>query len=204
MTDFSAALGARRQAQGARPPPQAGVINPPEGDAPTAATVIASQEAAQGALFGAVRTAPSPAALGLVATPAQAQNTEEPEPWEVPHDEARAGPPAQAGDPTPMLLADPWQAATLYVGCCPVNEGAVWLDKWLAPLLEDAAKALNVGHYLFADYGKGKATVAGMLVQKLKTEKPPLVLIIDPRMPCADVALEILGPYYPRRVQKLG
>jgi hypothetical protein len=93
-------------------------------------------------------------------------------------------------------------ASTLFVGCLPAGEGFDHLDNWLAPLLAQAAESMGVDHYTQADYGKGKAALLALIVHKAKAGDLPTALVVDPRSPSDDLAIEILRPHYGRVIQR--
>ena len=150
--------------------------------------------------FVGAAPAPAPAAADQAAAAAQPDLFAFP-----PSDEEMAAHYVETGT-TPPTAADlaPRPAATLYVGCMPVGEHFVMLEDWIAPLMEEAAQSTGVTYYAQADFGKGKAALAALIVHKSKVQRLPEALVVDPRLPSADVALEILRPLYSRKVLKLG
>ena len=77
------------------------------------------------------------------------------------------------------------------------------LDMWIAPLQAEAAQSMGVDYYAQAEYGKGKSALAALIVHKAKMGLP-LVMVVDPRLPASDVALEILRPLYQRVIVRFG
>jgi hypothetical protein len=86
----------------------------------------------------------------------------------------------------------------------PAGESYVLLEDWLAPLMAEAASIVGVDYYAQAEYGKGKAALGALLIHKLKAEPLPAALVVDPRLPVADVALDVLRPVYQRKILKIG
>lgn len=117
--------------------------------------------------------------------------------------EYHAKEPPKPEQPT-SKMSDPFALPTIYVGCLPVNENFVLLDHWLAPLQAEAALTLGVEYYAQAEYGKGKTALAALIIHKAKVEGVPPVLVVDPRLPASETALEILRPKYPRIVMRIG
>jgi hypothetical protein len=114
--------------------------------------------------------------------------------------------PAPVTPPRPPeldMVLDPLQLSTLYVGCLPCNEAYTMLDMWIAPLQAEAAQSMGVDYYAQAEYGKGKSALAALIVHKAKLGLP-LVMVVDPRLPASDVALEILRPLYQRVIVRFG
>lgn len=101
-------------------------------------------------------------------------------------------------------INDQFALYTLYVGCLPVNENFVLLDHWLAPLLDEAAQALGVDYYAQAGFGQGKASLAALVLHKIKSEGIPPVMVVDPRLPASETVLEILRSRYTRLVMRIG
>lgn len=93
-------------------------------------------------------------------------------------------------------------ASTLFIGCLPSGEGYDHLDNWLAPLLAQAAETMGVDHYTQADFGKGKAALLALIVHRAKAGDLPTAMVVDPRSPSADLAVEILRPHYGRVIQR--
>lgn len=95
-----------------------------------------------------------------------------------------------------------YRNSTLYVGCMPSGQQFTHLDNWLAPLLAQAAETMGVDHYTQADFGKGKAALLALIVHKVKSGDVPNSLVVDPRSPSADLAVEILRPHYGHVIQR--
>lgn len=169
---------------------------------------LAQKKRAQGLDAGSVNP-PEAKAVEPPKPVAQPQQTQ-PEPQQVlfpPSDaemaEYYAANPPKPQEPT-SKMSDPFAMPTIYVGCLPVNENFVLLDHWLAPLQSEAAQTLGVEYYAQAEYGKGKTALAALIIHKAKVEGVPPVLVVDPRLPASETALEILRPKYARIVMRIG
>jgi hypothetical protein len=179
-------LAKKRKAQGLD---DVGAINPPDGAAQPAAAVAAPTTSevsdAQPDLFGLQqRTSFPPSEAEAAQFAAQIE--------------------PQLQTPTSSKINDPFALATLYVGCLPVNENFLLLDQWLAPLVAEAAQSMGVDYYAQAEYGKGKTALGALIGHKVKVDGVPPVLVVDPRLPASDVALEVLRPLYKRIVMRIG
>lgn len=172
-------LAKKKQAQGLT---DVGAVNPPDGSKAEAAAppTPAPAPAPQGDLFGLQK--------------ADAFPPDDPTTEYLPQ--------VQTKDSS--KINDPFALPTLYVGCLPCNENFMLLDQWLAPLMSEAAQTCGVDYYAQAEYGKGKTALAALIVHKVKASGIPPVLVVDPRLPASDVALEILRPLYQRIVMKIG
>lgn len=176
--DVMEILAKKKQTQGVG---DAGAINPPQvaTHAPVAAPPPAPQAEPQQDLFGAKADTSFPPA----------------------DDYADILPTLPSKDSS--VIHDPFALPTLYIGCLPCNESFMLLDQWIAPLVAEAAQTMGVDYYAQAEYGKGKTALGALIIHKAKVGIPP-VLVVDPRLPASDVALEILRPMYKRIVMRIG
>lgn len=156
---------------------------------------LAQKKRAQGLDVGALNPPEAP--------PAPVQATA-PKPAAPPADDGTAQYLPQIQTEDSSKINDPFALPTLYVGCLPVNENFLLLDQWLAPLQAEAAQTLGVEYYAQAEYGKGKTALAALIIHKIKAQGIPPVLVVDPRLPASETALEILRPQYQRIVMRIG
>lgn len=160
---------------------------------------LAQKKKAQGIDVGAV----NPPEAKAVEPSKPAAQPQQPQPEEQPSDDmAEYLPQVQTKESS--KINDPFALPTLYVGCLPVNENFMLLDQWLEPLMTEAAQTLGVDYYAQAEYGKGKTALAALIVHRVKAKGIPPVLVVDPRLPASETALEILRPLYKRIVMRIG
>ena len=190
-------LAKKKKAQGVV---DVGAVNPPDG---TGGALAQPLLAGGDPPSAAVADAPSAQVDLFAFPPSDAEMAEfHTEQAKAYADKAKAAPAQGNGNvvSTPVAVTTP----TLYVGCLPAGESYVLLEDWLAPLMVEAASIVGVDYYAQAEYGKGKAALGALLIHKLKAEPLPAALVVDPRLPVADVALDVLRPVYQRKILKIG
>ncbi len=122
--------------------------------------------------------------------------------------------PAASKPPAPEVKARPEanDVRTLYVDCYPVKGCAhapVMLDDFLVPILAKAAEMAGLPDAGLVDFGKGPATVGVTIDAFVEGDTEagidpitlPVYLVAPLSSRFAAVAIEKLGPYYPRIVR---
>lgn len=107
---------------------------------------------------------------------------------------AMLSPFAQAAPKAADLAAG--QPPTLLVDCV-VAKGndamrlAVPLELWLRPIAEAVAKEFGVPHWSLVEYGKGRGALAAGIQISIDAGTLPPVVLVDSRVPGAEVFIEI-------------
>lgn len=109
--------------------------------------------------------------------------------------------PAPTPAPTPDELVVPSSAKAkrvLLVGAIPLVglDGAVWFDRWIAPMAEQVCQRHGIEHWGQSDYARAKSEIAGMVMQCMRRGELPRILIIDKNSKLGEEFAPMLMPAY--------
>lgn len=113
-------------------------------------------------------------------------------------------PPAWPAPEVPPVA--PAQRRILLLGCAPLVgvDGAVWADRWLAPMADEVAQRNGVAHFSLVEYGRGKAELVGMVAALVRSGSIPRTLVLDRRTALGEAVVDVLSPAYDVVIGRLG
>jgi len=94
----------------------------------------------------------------------------------------------------------------LLLGCAPLVgiDGAVFAERWLAPIAAAVAERNGVPHYGMIEFGRGKSELVGTVAELVRRGEVPPILVLDRRSPVCEAVVDVLLSAYPVVLSRLG